>query len=35
MEKVLFIYTRIPDGHFCPPSFGNSIHFAVSERGEE
>ena len=35
MEKVLFIYTRIPDGQFCPPSFGNSIHFAVSERGEE
>lgn len=34
MEKKLFIYTRISDDKFCPPAFGNSIHFAVSEDGK-
>lgn len=33
MDYTLFIYTRIPDQTFCLPSFGNSIHFAVSEDG--
>lgn len=33
MKHTLFIYTRIPDRSFCLPSFGNSIHFAVSEDG--
>lgn len=33
MKHTLFIYTRIPDRTFCLPSFGNSIHFAVSEDG--
>lgn len=34
MNNTLFIYTRIPDEAFCLPSFGNSIHFAVSGDGE-
>lgn len=34
MQKKLFIYTRISDDKFCPPAFGNSIHFAVSEDGK-
>lgn len=34
MGKKLFIYTRTSDDKFCPPAFGNSIHFAVSENGK-
>ncbi len=35
MAKKILLYTRIPDNKFCLPSYGNSVHFSVSNNGED